>query len=588
MDGSRNKDYALPDEGWPWMASVALVCGSATTCVTATFLGLVFGSLIPEIAWVSLIAGLGAALCACLAMRGANPTERAVGAPTCSIGLIIASIAFALFALRAFGWLCYRDGDGLYITSPNNLGDLALHITFIRHLISGAVFWPDNPIFAGHPLRYPLGTDLLNATLCLAGYNLYRGLIFVGLAGSFATWAALKKWGGAFAITGFLCSGGLAGFAILWTGHWVDYQSDLAWKNLPLALFVTQRGLLHALPCGLLLLDSWRTRFDPSPGRSPLPREVEWLLYESLPLFHLHSFIFLSLILLSLFLFGPNPFRRHALWLGALSLVPATSLVLLVSGFETGGGKLHASMGWMIDAQHPIRSFFTEYGILPPLLIALMWNCIRRRKLDRISLVLVPSALALWILFNFVMLAPWDWDNIKLIFWCYLLVLPSLWRFLLAPLSLPLRAPLLVLLFFSGAVSLIGGLGIAHQHYRLTSLRDMADAEAVLWLIPPNAVIAGQPTHAHPALLVGRKLVMGYTGHMWSHGYAYSETETRLNRLLSGAPEWRDLASELGADYIIWTPEERSTHPDTPGVPRPWESSVIGASGSIQVYSTQR
>ena len=50
---------------------------------------------------------------------------------------------------RAFLWLVFVDGDTIKVLSPNNLGDLALHITYIRNLASGAPFWPENPIFAG-------------------------------------------------------------------------------------------------------------------------------------------------------------------------------------------------------------------------------------------------------------------------------------------------------------------------------------------------------------------------------------------------------------------------------------------------------
>src|SRR5262249_53591863 len=51
---------------------------------------------------------------------------------------------FALFAVRSFCWLLYFDGGDLKIQSPNNLGDLSLHITLIRNFANGVPLWPDN------------------------------------------------------------------------------------------------------------------------------------------------------------------------------------------------------------------------------------------------------------------------------------------------------------------------------------------------------------------------------------------------------------------------------------------------------------
>ncbi|MES2571766.1 MAG: hypothetical protein V4710_17150, partial [Verrucomicrobiota bacterium] len=83
-----------------------------------------------------------------------------------------AIILFALFSLRAFLWLIFRDRDVIRVLSPNNLGDMSLHITYIRQLANGAALWPENPIYAGAKLTYPLGIDLFNSLLTLLGVDL--------------------------------------------------------------------------------------------------------------------------------------------------------------------------------------------------------------------------------------------------------------------------------------------------------------------------------------------------------------------------------------------------------------------------------
>src|SRR5215813_14249008 len=170
---------------------------------------------------------------------------------------------FALFAVRSFGWLLYIDGSELKIQSPNNLGDVSLHITWIRNFANGVALWPDNPIYAFSKLRYPAGIDLFNALLCLVHVDLIRGLVWTGLLASLATFYAFFRWGGTFGVAGFLFNGGIAGFQFLKTLKFLDYQggNKIAWKSIPLSMFVTQRGWLYAIPAALVLLWHWREKY---------------------------------------------------------------------------------------------------------------------------------------------------------------------------------------------------------------------------------------------------------------------------------------------------------------------------------------
>src|SRR5437660_12189956 len=248
---------------------------------------------------------------------------------------------FALFAVRSFCWLLYIDGGEWKIQSPNNLGDLSLHITLIRNFANGVHLWPDSPIYALSKLRYPAGIDLFNALLCLVHVDLMRGLVWTGLLGSLATFYAFFRWGGTFGVAGFLFNGGIAGFQFLKTLKFLDYQggNKIAWKSIPLSMFVTQRGWLYAIPAALVLLWHWRERFfrqnvvaagDPSAAGSanaddsgqsvavdvrgyrkgPLPFWVEFSLYASMPLFNLHTFIALTVVLVfALVLERPSEIR---------------------------------------------------------------------------------------------------------------------------------------------------------------------------------------------------------------------------------------------------------------------------------------
>jgi hypothetical protein len=95
------------------------------------------------------------------------------------------------------------DGNNLKIQSPNNLGDLALHITYIKYFANGVALWPDNPIHVFSSLRYPAGIDLFDSLLLLQHVDLIRALVWTGLLGSLATFYGFYRWGGAFGVAGF-------------------------------------------------------------------------------------------------------------------------------------------------------------------------------------------------------------------------------------------------------------------------------------------------------------------------------------------------------------------------------------------------
>src|SRR4051794_19521376 len=234
--------------------------------VSALFLGIFASGIGPITAWISLFLGFVGAVAAYLPpsdsdgvfAKGDASVRRYRWVPF----WIMAAI-FAMFAFRSFCWLLYVDGDQLMIQSPNNLGDLALHITYIKDFANGTPLWPPNPIYPQGTLRYPAGADLFNGLLCAIRVDLIIGLVWVGLLASVATCYALFRWGGVFTIAGFLFNGGVAGFGLLTTGSLIDYQGDktIARKSLALSMFVTQRGLLYAIPAGLLLLWQWRERY---------------------------------------------------------------------------------------------------------------------------------------------------------------------------------------------------------------------------------------------------------------------------------------------------------------------------------------
>ncbi|MDD5351479.1 MAG: hypothetical protein PHQ12_14805, partial [Chthoniobacteraceae bacterium] len=400
---------------------------------------------------------------------------------------------------------------------------------------------------------------------------LQRGLVWTGLLGAIAAAVALWRWGGAFTLAGFLFNGGLAGFAFLTTLRFADYQQELDWKSIPLALFVTQRGLLYAVPAGLALLWSWRARL--LNGERGLPFWIEWLLYATMPLFHLHTFLFLSALLGCWFFLPaannlPSP-RPAVLRLGLCALLPASALVVMLTGGGSAGGVIHLTGGWMNTGNGAFACVAENFGVLPLAVAALLaWLWWRRKEPGTRALAaVVLPALALFGVTCFVVFAAWAWDNTKLMLWAYLAVLPALWA-MLREQAWWLRALACVLLFFSGAVSLVGGLDGSHNGYTLARVEELDQLEPEIAPLPATATFACLPTYNHPLLLLGRKAVAGYEGHLSSHGIPYQARFAALESVLRGEPGWETRALTLGADYLFWGSRERAKY----GEESPWQT----------------
>jgi hypothetical protein len=552
--------------------SIVLLCWIASS----TLLGILFAysplGLTTSTSIVALVLGFvlpGVPLLRQLSKKRPEPK------PRLGIFAYVAGIIFLIFAIRVFSQVVFVKNDQIRVLSPNNIGDICLHLTHINYLACSPHFWPENPIFAFDKLHYPIGLNLFNAELKLIGIEPKRGIILIAFLGSFLTLRALFLFNGSFGVAAFLFNGGLAGFLFFQSFALKDYQADLAWKSIPLAMFVTQRGLLYAVPAGLLLLHQWRTTlFERRPERC-LPRWVEWLLYCTMPLFHLHTFIFLSFLLFWWFLFGDPNWRGYLLRLVLFSSIPATLSVYLVTGFaktEAIGWK----PGWMAAPNEaPWWFWLQNFGLFLPACLALLIYLLipakpfTRDAKQKLRLLFFPAA-AVFVACSLVKFAPWEWDNTKLFFWAYLVMMFCLWEGFIVKWHVLFRLPIIFGLFFSGFISLAGGLWSNPEGYEIGRAGEWRQVAKATRSFPPRTVFAVYPTYNHPVLVNGHRVVMGFPGHLWSHGLNYRPVEIKLTSLMNSEPGWEQKAKELGAHYLFWGELEDTNYPNSA---KEWEKS---------------
>ena len=392
-----------------------------------------------------------------------------------------------------------------------------------------------------------------------------------------------------------------------------------------MAIFVTQRGFLFALPAGLLLLTHWRERLfaaplataiapnasrrhtgDPPPNPGILPFWIEALLYAILPIFHLYAFVFLSLLLGWWFAvyFARRDLRLHILGLVLVAFLPASwEVALMTNNFVGATGNLWFEPGWMQGRATFLKFWLLNFGLFAVLAPAIWARCAwdlaqpddpplpadaggRRlpsitRVQDTAAAFVLPAGL-LFLFASIIMLSPWDWDNTKLMIWSYLVVLPFIWQRWIRPFAAPVRWPLCAALFLSGAVSLAGGLRHMNVGYYLGRKAELEAVDAATRALPIEARFAAAPAYNHPLVFAGRKLAMGYDGHLYSQGIFYEPIERDLTALMLGLPDWRRAAGRLGVRYVFWGPREEKAYADSM---QPWATAdavvATGTWGSI-------
>jgi hypothetical protein len=106
--------------------------------------------------------------------------------------------------------------------------------------------------------------------------------------------------------------------------------------------------------------------------------------------------------------------------------------------------------------------------------------------------------------------------------------------------------------------------------------------------LPIEERFAAFPTYNHPLLLNGRKVVLGYPGHLWTQGFSdYGTVDQEMQMLMLGKPGWEELARKLRARYIFWGREEKRAYSSST---QPWrrKAAVVANGFWGTIYDLER
>jgi len=193
-----------------------------------------------------------------------------------------------------------------------------------------------------------------------------------------------------------------------------------------------------------------------------------------------------------------------------------------------------------------------------PLLMAglfYLWTDIR----GRVLFFSLPFALC-FIVPNLFRLAPWVWDNNKVLIYWWLafaplvaFVLVRLWR---ASLAWRFVAVLLLLVQTAAGSLDVWRAASGTVERQVYDARELEFADVIKKETPPGAVILHAPTYNDPVYLTGRRSFMGYPGHLWSHGIAYAEREAELKAIFTAQNDATSLIEKHGIEFVVIGPLE--------------------------------
>jgi hypothetical protein len=537
-----------------------------------------------------------------------NFTRQLVRPDLTAIGYFVFYAVAAIVLGQVFSRAVIEDSTGLSTGLLNNFGDLPFHLSVITSFAFGNNFPPEDPTYAGVRFTYPFISDFISAVFVRCGADLREsmfipnfilGMSFVGLVHRWALVMLRDRLAAIITPLIVILNGGF-GWTLLFEkagtnegglfGVLMDLppsftiipETTWRWGNAISTLLVPQRGFLMGLPLATIVFTQWwlATSEKPEPsvtGKKTRQKNVETqpsrfslntrrmiaagVAAGLLPLVHAHSFVVVMAMAGCLALIRIR-WREWFAFFAVASVIAIPQLLWSTIHSAVDAGSFFAwEVGWDHGQDNPIWFWFKNTGIFIPLIFAAILS-----KRDgyvvpkRLLLFYLPFTLC-FIIPNVLKMAPWIWDNIKVLYYWWLasapivaLLLARLWR------EGRIRRIIAVLLFvcvtLAGALD-VAGIALRSVKYEVFDTAGIRFAEFVKQQTTPRALIIHAPVHNTPVFLTGRRSLMGYPGHIWTHGLQFVQRESEIKRIYLGSPDAEQLIRNYGIEYAVVGPQEK-------------------------------
>jgi hypothetical protein len=282
-----------------------------------------------------------------------------------------------------------------------------------------------------------------------------------------------------------------------------------------------------------------------------------------LPLVHAHSFVVVMVVGACLAVLQQR-WRDWITFFFVASFIALPQLWWSTHHSAVDAGKFFDwQFGWDHGQENAVWFWFKNTGLFIPLTVAaILWRKKKEPLVSRRLLIFFLPFTLCFIIPNVLKLAPWIWDNIKVLFYWWLasaplvaLLLARLWR--QGGLKRAIALTLFVCVTLAGALD-VSAIVLRSSRYEVFNAEGIKFAELIKQRTAPRAMVIHAPVHNHPVFLTGRRSLMGYPGHVWTHGLEFAPRESEIRRVYAGAPDAAAILRKYGVDYVVVSPLERN------------------------------
>jgi hypothetical protein len=335
----------------------------------------------------------------------------------------------------------------------------------------------------------------------------------------------------------------------------------------------------------------------------PIPQSALLIgfLAGTLPLIHLHSLAVLFIVTACLFIAKPDKWRDWVSFGVGVCIVAVPELAWALTGTASRTSEFFSWWwGWNKGDTDFFWFWFINTGITIPVIIAgiLYLYSPRRRKnassdentrAQDLLLFYIPF-LFCFILCNTARLAPWEWDNIKILIYWFIGSLPFMAIFLawMWRENTTLRIVsmvCLIVLTSSGALDVWRTVS-GQTKIQIFERKAVLAADQIKAKTEPGSIFLNAPTYNTAIALTGRNSVMRYSGHLGSHGIDYRQRDADVKSIYAGTRDADKLHSEYNVGYVLISPEQKAMMPVNEDFFKKFP--VVVESGDYRVYKTEQ
>ena len=508
---------------------------------------------------------------------------------------LILPVSLVIWILMTNHILIPYDAGGV-AGGQSTYGDLQMHLGFITSIAEQGKFPPEYAFLAGEKLNYPFFVELLSSSMYLFGTPLrwavlipsyVLALLLVTGFYMLAYRVTNRKSAAVLATVFFFINGGF-GFAYFLEGAKADHtaftkiftdyyhtptnynEMNMRWSNTICDMIIPQRttmaGWCMIIPCIYMMLDAIKTK-------AKKEYIILGIMAGCMPMIHTHSF--LALGILSAFMFfaylvDTEDKKAYVInWAiyGGIAVVMALPQLILWTFTQTSGNDsfLNFHFNW-VNRNDPYLWFYIKnWGLAFILAVPAFFNASKNNR------KLFGAGLLIFVLAEFIKFQPNEYDNNKLFYITYMIVLIIVSGFLvdlydkMKTIKLRQYFAVIVIIMFT----LSGALTIGREYksggmYQTFNRDDMKMADYIKKNVPSDAVILTGTGHLNPVVtLAGRSVYVGSSLYVHFHGFVdeYQKRSKEVDEVYEGTAEQiTEFCKSKGISYVYLSNNEIMGH----------------------------